>query len=57
MAIIDFEANNVHKTDLSHQGWNNIAYPRNYIDMDSDWEYQVKIIIVLINLLCNDYSN
>lgn len=39
MAIIDFEANNVHKTDLSHQGWNNIAYPRNYIDMDSDWEY------------------
>lgn len=42
MAVIDFENNYVYKEVVGHQGWNMSAYPRSYINMDDDWEYNGK---------------
>ena len=39
MAIIDFKNEYVHKEITGHQGWNGTAYPRSYIGIDSDWDY------------------
>lgn len=39
MAVIDFENNYLYKEIVGHQGWNSSAYPRSYINMDDNWEY------------------
>lgn len=39
MAVMDFEGNYLQKEVTGHQGWNNVAYPRSYIDMDDEWDY------------------
>ena len=42
MAVIDFENNYLYKEVVGHQGWNGSAYPRSYINMDDNWEYNGK---------------
>ena len=39
MAVMDFEGDYLQKKVTGHQGWNNVAYPRSYIDMDDEWDY------------------
>lgn len=42
MAVMDFEGNYLDKKVTGHQGWNGSAYPRSYVGMDEDWEYDGK---------------
>ncbi len=42
MAVTDFEDNPLEKEVNGYQGWNGISYPRSYVGMDSDWEYEGK---------------
>lgn len=39
MAVMDFEDNYLQREVTGHHGWNNVAYPRSYIDMDDEWDY------------------
>lgn len=39
MAVMDFEGNYLYEEVTSHPGWNNTAYPRSYIGMDDEWNY------------------
>lgn len=42
MAVVDFEDNSVYNEVKGHQGWNGTVYPRSYVGMDSDWNYEEK---------------
>ena len=39
MAVMDFEDNYLNGNVAACMGWNNVAYPRSYIDMDDEWDY------------------
>lgn len=47
MAVMNFDGlgggKYIYDYVTGHQGWNGIAYPRSYIGMDSDWNYEDKI--------------
>lgn len=43
MAVMDFEGNDMYQKVTGHQGWNPVSYPRSYVGMDDDWEYNDKI--------------
>lgn len=36
MAVMDFEGNYLNGNVEACMGWNNVAYPRSYIDMDDE---------------------
>ncbi|MCH5270671.1 MAG: hypothetical protein J1E83_07965 [Lachnospiraceae bacterium] len=46
MAVMNFdgpvEDKYIYSYVTGHQGWNGIAYPRSYIGMDDDWDYEDK---------------
>lgn len=39
MAVLDFENNNIYDEVSGAMAWNGSTYPRSYIDMDPDFEY------------------
>lgn len=39
MAVMDFEGNYLHEEVTPCVGWNNTAYPRSYVGMDAEWNY------------------
>ena len=40
MAVMDFEGNYLNGDLAACMGWNNVTYPRSYIDMDDKWDYK-----------------
>ena len=40
MVVIDFEGNFIYDKVTGFMGWNGTAYPRSYVGMDSDWNYE-----------------
>ena len=38
--VMDFEGNYLNGEVAACMGWNNVAYPRSYIDMDDEWDYK-----------------
>ena len=40
MAVMDFEGNYLNGDVAACMGWNNVTYPRSYIDMDDEWDYK-----------------
>ena len=52
MAVMDFEGNYLDKEVAGHQGWNGSAYPRSYVGMDEelefDYEWQEQFDCIMI---------
>ena len=38
--VLDFEGNYLNGDVAACMGWNNVTYPRSYIDMDDKWDYK-----------------